>query len=575
MADRGHPPAAVSLPDDWPAHPDLSLALNRMGGFDWNLDSGLVHLDGPALEIFGLRPDEFDGDPGTLLALVPNGEAARLKALIAQALKEGAPSYGAYFRIRHADGSLRWTHTQAHIRHEAGRPRRIIGIVRSAEEELAQAALRNDADEGRRRLTEVVGRTTDLLALASSMDDVIAVLKDEQALGQLKAVSVMLGVIEGGRIRLVCEGRLGAYVPELRYTRIDERFPMSDVVRTQRPLFITSWEEFRTGYPLLWPHLERLSVGSAAYLPLTAQARPIGALGLLYPRHGEFSDDERNLLIALSSSIAQSLQRAMLYEQEHDLAEGLQQAMLPRRIPDVPGARTAVRYRSARMGRSVGGDWYDVLPLPGDRVGLTIGDVQGHDTDAAVVMGQLRMALWAYAAEGHPPPTALARASALLHELGTDRFATCTYAEVNLVSGALRIVRAGHLDPLLRHADGTCHWIPAAGGLPLGLSTEFTRPDEIGYPLTTGVLGPGETLLLFTDGLVEQPGIDLGERLDVLKEKVRTGPVDPTELADLLFDELGQESGEDDMALLLLRRDAAGLVRAPVTGRSPDGVARA
>ncbi|MFE4171393.1 SpoIIE family protein phosphatase [Streptomyces sp. NPDC056909] len=555
MADRGRPPAAVSLPDDWPAHPDLSLALNRMGGFDWNLDSGLVHLDGPALEIFGLRPEEFDGDPKTLLDLVPDDEAARLKSLIARALKEGLPSYGAYFRIRHRDGSLHWTRTQAHIRHEAGRPRRIIGIVRSAEQELAEAALRSEVDEGRHRLTGVVDRTTALLARASSMDDVIAVLKDDEALGHLRAVSVMLGVIEGGRIRLVAEGRLGSYVPELLYTRIDDQFPMSEVVRTQRPLFITSREEFRAGYPLLWPHLEPLSVGSGAYLPLIAQARPIGVLGLLYPRHGAFSDEERNLLVALSSGIAQSLQRAMLYEQEHDLAEGLQQAMLPRRIPDIPGVRTVVRYRSARLGRSVGGDWYDVLPLPGGRVGLTIGDVQGHDTDAAVVMGQLRMALWAYASEGHPPATAMVRASALLHELGTDRFATCTYAEIDLSSGALSVVRAGHLDPLLRRADGSCHWIPAAGGLPLGLSAEFTRPDGIGYPVTTGVLGPGDTLLLFTDGLVEQPGTDLGERLEVLRERVRTGPADPAELADLLFDAPGQESGEDDMALLLLRRD--------------------
>ncbi|GAA3815735.1 hypothetical protein GCM10022206_62660 [Streptomyces chiangmaiensis] len=87
----------------------------------------------------------------------------------------------------------------------------------------------------------------------------------------------------------------------------------------------------------------------------------------------------------------ETLQRAMFYEQEKDLAQGLQQAMLPRSIPSVPGADIAVRYRSAALGRDIGGDWYDLIPLPGGRGGAVIGDVQGHDTHAAAVMGQLRM----------------------------------------------------------------------------------------------------------------------------------------------------------------------------------------
>ncbi|MER8070674.1 SpoIIE family protein phosphatase [Streptomyces sp. NPDC094034] len=556
MADRGAFPAAVSLPDDWPAHPDLSLALNRMGSFDWDVDSGLLHLNAPALQILGLRPEEYDGTPRGLVRRLSLSEAARLKSLLARALKEGSAQVAAYFRIVRRDGAHRWAHAQAHIAYDgAGRPRRIIGLVRSAERELTEVATRSDLHEARRRMAGVVERTTVLLARAETVEDVLDVLRDEEALGHLKAVSVMLGVVEGGRIRTIAEGRTGSYVPELRYTRIDGQFPMSEVVRTQRPRFITSREDFRSSYPLLWPHVEPLSVASGAYLPLIAQGRMIGAMGLLYPRHGGFSAEERNLLVALSSGIAQSLQRAILYEQEHGLSEELQRAMLPRRVPEVPGARSAFRYRSARIGRNVGGDWYDVLPLPGDRVGLTIGDVQGHDTDAAVVMGQLRMALWAYAAEGHPPDAAMARASALLRELGTDRFATCTYVEVDLLTGELRIVRAGHLDPLVRRADGGCHWIETSGGLPLGLSTEFAELGGVSYPVTTGMLGPGETLLLCTDGLVEQPGIDLGDSLEVLRETVRTGPADLEELADLLFAAEGERSGGDDMALLLLRRD--------------------
>ncbi|QIQ01130.1 SpoIIE family protein phosphatase [Streptomyces liangshanensis] len=556
MADQGARPGAVSPPDDWPADPAVGLALNRMGGFDWDLVGGALHLDGPALEVFDLREDEFDGRGESLLSRIPPEEAERVDRVVRRAVETGTDRYALYFRIRCRDGSKRWTHSQARIRRdERGEAVRVIGIVRIANRDRADAAARSELDEGRRRLTDMVERTTALLSTAETVQDVIEVLEDEEALGHLRAESVSLGVVEGTRIRLVAQGRNGPFAPELQYTRIDERFPMGEAVRTERPRFVTSREEFRTAYPRLWPHIEPLVVSSGAYLPLIAQSRPIGVLAMLYPRHGDFSDSERALLVALGSSIAQSLQRAMLYDQEHDLADGLQQAMLPRRIPDIPGALTAVRYRPARIGRSVGGDWYDVLPLPGGRVGLTIGDVQGHDTEAAVVMGQLRMVLWAYAAEGHPPATAMARAAAFLHELDTDRFATCTYVEVDLATGGLQIVRAGHLDPMVRGTDGTCAWITTTGGLPLGLAAEFAGDGGIDYPVTTGTLGPGDTLVLCTDGLVEEPGTDLGERMNVLAEAVRTGPEELPDLADMLFDRLGTQGGGDDMALLLLRRD--------------------
>ncbi len=131
MADRG--PSALSLPEDWPAHPDPILALNRMGSFDWDLDTGLFHMDAQAHEVFDVRPDEFDGRPESLSARVPAAEGRRLDTLVAQAMKDGSENYGTYFRLRCRDGTLRWTHTQGYIRRdETGRPRRIVGIVRDA-----------------------------------------------------------------------------------------------------------------------------------------------------------------------------------------------------------------------------------------------------------------------------------------------------------------------------------------------------------------------------------------------------------------------------------------------------------
>ncbi|MEU8509110.1 SpoIIE family protein phosphatase [Streptomyces brevispora] len=546
---------ALSLPDDWPAHPDLSLALNRMGSFDWDLDSGLMHMDQPALDVFDLRADEYDNSPMTLATRVPPGEGMRLDAMVAQALKSGRSNYGAYFRILRRDGSLRWTHTQGFVRRDAtGRPRRIIGIVRDATQELADSTARRELDEERRRRTSLVESTTAALAHARTVKDVTDVLKDSQGLAHLGATSLVMGLLEAGRIHLVADGPEGSFVAGTRYTRTDEPYPMSEVVRTLTPRFIESAKDFATSYPILWPHISHLGITSAAYLPLIAQARPIGALGLLYSDKDGFTLDERNLLVALGSSIAQSLQRAMLYEQEHDLAEGLQQAMLPRRIPEVPGAQIAVRYRPARMGRDIGGDWYDIIPLPGGRVGAVIGDVQGHDIHAAAVMGQLRIVLRAYAAEGHSPATVVARASVFLHELDTDRFATCTYAEADLTTGVVQLVRAGHVDPLVRDADGSCRKVPVDGGLPLGLSAEFGRLE---YPVSTVELDPGQTMVLFTDGLVELPGADLDEGMQLLADMVRNGPQDLQQLADRLCRSVDRRGGEDDVAVLLLRRKAA------------------
>ncbi|NEB83818.1 SpoIIE family protein phosphatase [Streptomyces anulatus] len=546
---------ALSLPDDWPAHPDLSLALNRMGSFDWDLDTGLMHMDRAALDVFDLTADEYDDRPASLAPRVPTDEAQRLDGMVSHALKSGRTNYGAYFRIQRRDGTLRWTHTQGFVRRdETSRPRRIIGIVRDATQELADSTARRELDEERRRRTSLVEGTTAALAHARTVKDVIAVLKNSQGLAHLGATSLVMGLLESGRIHLVADGPEGSYVPGTRYTRVDEQYPMSEVVRTLTPRFIESADDFAASYPILWPDISHLGITSAAYMPLIAQARPIGALGLLYRDKGGFTADERNLLMALGTSIAQSLQRAMLYEQEHDLAEGLQQAMLPRRIPAVPGAQVAVRYRSARLGRDIGGDWYDLIPLPGGRVGAVIGDVQGHDTHAAAVMGQLRIVLRAYAAEGHSPATVMARASVFLHELDTDRFATCTYAEVDLTTGVVQVVRAGHVDPLVRNVDGSCRRMPSEGGLPLGLSAEFGRLE---YPVSTVELDPGQTMILFTDGLVEMPGSDLDEGMHRLTAMVTNGPKDLQRLADQLCDAVDERGGQDDVAVLLLRRRAA------------------
>jgi serine phosphatase RsbU (regulator of sigma subunit)/anti-sigma regulatory factor (Ser/Thr protein kinase) len=271
--------------------------------------------------------------------------------------------------------------------------------------------------------------------------------------------------------------------------------------------------------------------------------------------------------------LAQALSRAGVAESERELTDGLQRSMLPTLGPEIPGMSVAARYIPTGGGLQVGGDWYDMIPLPGGtpsgggRIALVIGDVQGHDVRAAGLMGQLRIALRAYASEGHRPDAVLSRASRFLHgitngdaEKADPRFATCLYVEADPATGVLEIARAGHPDPAIRMADGTVLMRPTAGGLPLGID-----PDA-DYPTTTLALEPGETMLICTDGLIETGGHDLETGWLRIRTILEEHKGDLEELADALVQAVHGPSShhttgpladrrEDDIAVLLLSRE--------------------
>lgn len=557
------------------------LALNRMGSFDWDLDASTFLLDEGGLEVMDLRADEYDGDPFSLGVRVPHEEAMHLDAAVTEALREGRDEYGAYFLLTCRDGSRRWTHAQGRVlRDAAGYPRRVIGILRDATAELGHSPLSRSAEETRRRRTMLAQRTTAALGQALTTRDIGKVLTDPENLRGLGVEGLALGVVDGDRLRFVALTG-GPFDGEQtdEFVRLGPDLPLGHAVLSRRPRFVESAEEFRRQYPQVARFLEPHVVGSAAFLPLVAQAQRIGALGLYYEEPQSFSAEDRELYVALAGVVAQSVQRARLFEEERDLATGLQGTMLPRRIPELSGGDVVVRYRAATTGRDVGGDWYDVIPLPQGRLGAVVGDVQGHDVHAAAVMGQLRIALRAYAAEGHAPATVLARASRFLADLDTERFATCTYVQIDLGSGLAHVVCAGHFGPLISHADHRAFWPIVRGGLPLGLATLFNEHD---FPENRLHLAPGATLLLCTDGLVERPGRNIQEGMDALAAAVSRGPHGPEELADQLSELLWEQANaEDDMALLLLRRSetvaATDLprLRRHVHQADPEGLAEA
>ncbi|MET3984021.1 SpoIIE family protein phosphatase [Streptomyces sp. PvR034] len=557
------------------------LALNGMGSFEWDLGAGTLELDPAGMGVFDLEPEEFDNTPEGLGVRIPADDSARLADAVLAALDGGGETYGSYFTVQRRDGHDQWTHTQGRVlRDPDGRPRRIVGIVRDATAELAHATLLRRLESARAKQATIVQRTTEALSRAVTVDDVTATLTGAGALERLGADGLALGLVENGAMKIIAlSGESLEILSERKFTRLDGSLPLSQTVLTRKARFETDLDDLADEFPLFAPYLGRIQFKAAAYLPLIAQAKAIGGLVLFYRRRGDFSPEERNLSLGLAGIVAQSLQRALLFDQEREFATGLQAAMLPRRIPEISGGEIAVRYHSAWSGREVGGDWYDVIALPRDRVGIVVGDVQGHDTHAAAIMGQLRIALRAYAGEGHPPSTVLARASRFLAELDTERFATCTYAQVDLETGGVRAVRAGHLGPLIRHTDGRTGWPNLRGGLPLGLASVFEQED---FPETRLDLVPGETLVLCTDGLVEEPGATITTGMDALAHAVRTGPQESGALADHLLDRLWERWGSgDDVALLVLRRAPdPGTHRAPrihqyVHQADPEGLSEA
>ncbi|MFG2629874.1 SpoIIE family protein phosphatase [Streptomyces sp. NPDC048473] len=540
------------------------LAMNRTGSFEWDMDARTLDIDEAGLLVFGLDPLTFDSRPASLLERLEPSERNRLNVAIDEAIKGGRSSYSVHFRVPLDDGRDQWTHIQARIlRGDDGRAHRVVGVVRDATAEVTHSAFVLDLEKRRKRQTSIVERTTSALSRAVTVDDVTAALTGPGGLDRLGADGLALGLVESTTLNVIAlSGDPLEAIDELGTAGLDRRYPLADTILSGSPRFLTSVSGLIHRYPVLTPYAERLEFRAAAYLPLVAQARSLGTLALFYREYTAFNADERILCLGLAAIVAQSLQRATLFDEEREFATGLQSAMLPRRIQEIEGGEIAVRYHAAWSGRQVGGDWYDVIALPMNRFGIVVGDVQGHDTHAAAIMGQLRIALRAYAGEGHPPSTVLARASRFLAELDTDRFATCTYAQVDLASGTVRVVRAGHFGPLIRHMDGRVGSPQVRGGLPLGISTDFEDEE---FPETRLDLVPGETLVLYTDGLVEEPGVDVDTGIQALINEVGAGPAGAEALADHLSDRLWERWGSgDDVALLVLRRSPdPGSPRAP------------
>lgn len=279
---------------------------------------------------------------------------------------------------------------------------------------------------------------------------------------------------------------------------------------------------------------------------MVARGKVLGSVTVTRLRTREPFDAQDCVLIdEVVARAALNIDNARLYTNQREAALTLQRSLMNRALPAATGLELTGRYLPA-SAHDVGGDWFDVIALPGDRTGLVIGDVMGHGIHAAAVMGQLRTAVRTLARHDVPPAQMLSSLDAAVADIGEDTMATCVYAVHDPATGGWVIARAGHPPPAVATPDGTITFLDGPPGTPLGTGAHDFGTEEV-------VLPRGSLLVLYTDGLIEARERDLDEGMRQLAQALRhlDRPLD--ELCDEVLERLLAAPAQDDVAMLLAR----------------------
>jgi PAS domain S-box-containing protein len=373
------------------------------------------------------------------------------------------------------------------------------------------------------------------LSRAVTLPDALnAILTEGMAASGARAAVVGLADEDGETVDVAAAR---GYPPETirrwRSFPVDGRLPLSDVVRTGTAFFCESQAD-RDRY---WPAFVGMGESHAfVALPLAARGRVLGGLALTFDADRSFGADERELLLTIARQCGQALERARLYEREHEIAVAVQRSLLPKDVAVAEEVSIAARYLPASPGLEVGGDWYDVVRVGEDELIVSIGDVVGHGLHAAATMGQLRNAARAYALERASPPEIVRRLNDFVSNFRDGEFSTLFVGRIDLERRTLEYTNAGHPPPLLRGPTGEVAWLDGGRAFPVGVGLDGE--------CTSAIVGfePNAVLVLYTDGLVERRERPLEEGFAALADVVRKG----TEDADDLLEEIIARIVDDD-----------------------------
>ncbi|MCX4515015.1 SpoIIE family protein phosphatase [Streptomyces sp. NBC_01619] len=498
---------------------------------------------------------------------LPFLDAVRLEAAMRRVLESGTPLVDRQVIERapaDRETERAWSVSLYRLEDPRGR---ILGVAASVVDVTDRHHAAKEAERARHRLALVadasmrIGTTLDLWETARELADVAV-----PELADIAAVDVLDSAVEGRRESVQAGGtavfRALAVAAAYPTVAVQAADPPGDITRYEADRLVTRCVQ--TGEPIVVPHVANedlpgiardasaavllAAAGVHSYLavPLIARGEVLGALDLKRFRNPlPFDADDVVLASELAGRAAVCIDNARWYQQQRNAALALQRSLLPRHPPHLVGLEVASRYQPAGSVSEVGGDWFDILPLNGDKTALVVGDVMGSGINAATAMGRLRTATQTLASLGLDPERVLHQLDAIAGEL-EPYIATCLYALYDPHEGRCSISTAGHLPPVLLRPGEAPVLLDLPTGVPLGVGgVDF---HAVGFDLA-----PGDTLVLYTDGLVETRDQDIDTRLHVLLTLLSEPPAGLEDTCDLLLESLRQGPGQDDVALLIAR----------------------
>ena len=491
------------------------------------------------------------------LEAIHTDDRERVEAAWRDSLRSGKV-FDSRYRVRSRTGSYKHYDVRAVPIERDGT---IIEWVGASTDVTAQ----REAEEMRGRLTEQLSaaalrtarlqQATSMLAEALTVEEVVGVMTEvgRSAVGADRSAVAIVDP-ERFRLRTVNPGGLpeteGSQPYELP---LSAPSVMTAAIQQRRPLLLESPEALRRLFedsPGVRRFLEHSDEKAWVGLPLLSSGQAIGALRFSFTRPRQVTEEERVFLEALAGQCALAMERATLYEREHTTAETLQRSLLPDSLPTVPGIILEARCMPVTRNMEIGGDWYDAFRLPDGRLAVATGDVMGKGLTAAAGMGRVRNALRALALTDPRPAAVLAGLDRLFQATEQEeQVTTVAYLVVDPLTGDGIAGNAGHLPPLLLSADGPPRLDTTEAGTPLGWASPRHQ-----YAFR---LPPGNTAVLYSDGLVEnrKRGLDTGlDELVAVASKAPTAVLeDPARLLGYLVDQMlaGHEQ-DDDVTVLVL-----------------------
>ena len=399
-------------------------------------------------------------------------------------------------------------------------------------------------------LLQSLRRFATRLVAVETVDEVARALMTD-GVDAAGAVGGSLMIVQGTRLQLIS----GRDLPDditAAWSDFDIQptlDPISDALTAQSPAFYGDRDEFLRAYPHLSDTIDASPHHAWVVLPLVLDGRPIGSLGFTYAQPQRFDTGEQLALLTISDLAAQAVIRVLSADEEREAFASLHAALLDLEIPPLRGVAVAAAHRTAAKTSEAGGDWFNATELEDGRLLFVIGDVAHHGAAAVGEMGRIRAVVLAYAVEEHPTDRIADLTTLTLSKLSST-FATACIVLYDPGTRMLRWTNAGHPYPAIVPATGAPFLLDDTHGPPLGVD------GGARYGHSSGVLEPGDTLLLYSDGLIERRSHDIDADFERLLDAIPLGADRPTALVDELLARL-HPSGlhDDDIAMLAITVD--------------------